>query len=196
MKQTRFLFALVGALIASLVFLSPAQADSLWTSASGSLFADNKARQPGDVLTILVSEQTQAVAQATTKAGKSESVSFGSGNVPLLRQLGQIGARGNSDLNATGQTARNGSLTGQITVTVKSVDPNGNLLVEGIREVTINTEKQKMTFTGRVRPADVAADNTVASAQIADATIVYEGKGPVGNKQHEGIITRIFKILF
>lgn len=172
------------------------RADSLWTPASGSLFADNKARRVGDILTVLVSEQTQAVAQATTKAGKSESASLGPGTGFFLDQIKKLGIGGSTDLNASGQTARNGSLTGRITVTVKSVDPGGNLVVEGVREVTINSEKQKMIFTGRVRPADVHFDNTVASALVADAAVTYEGKGPVGNKQRDGIITRIFKILF
>ena len=171
MKKPLFYVLAMLALLAVAAAPRCAIADSLWTPESGSLFADHKARRAGDILTVLVSEQTQAVAQATTKGGST-------------------------DLNASGQTARNGSLTGRITVTVKSVDASGNLLVEGVREVTINAEKQKMIFSGRVRAADVQPDNTVASAQVAEATITYEGKGPVGNKQREGIITRIFRILF
>lgn len=187
---------LAAALAALLLPGMPLRADSLWTESSSSLFADNKARRVGDVLTIVISEQTRAVAQASTKADKSESATFGPGTGFLLGQLKRLGIAGSTDISASGQTNRSGSLTGRISVTVKSVDANGNLLVEGIREVQVNAEKQKMLFTGRVRPADISPENTVGSASVADATITYEGKGPVGNKQREGIITKIFKILF
>src|SRR5690242_7381467 len=98
------------------------RADSLWPAdgSASALFTDVKARRVGDVLTVLISEQTQAVSQATTKTGKSEDASFSAGNIPLLKQLGKIGAGGSTNLNATGQTSRNGSLTGRITVVVKS----------------------------------------------------------------------------
>ena len=178
---------------------APARAQndsSLWPANSGGLFADNKARRPGDLLTVLVSERTQAVAQASTKASKSESATFGPGTGFLLKQIGRFGLEGGTDSNASGQTSRNGSLTARITVVVKSVDPNGNLVVEGEREVTVNAEKQKMVFHGRVRTADIQPDNTVASEFVGDATIRYEGKGPIGDKQRAGIVSRIFRILF
>ena len=60
----------------------------------------------------------------------------------------------------------------------------------------MNAETQNIVLTGVVRPQDVAADNTVQSPLVADAQIKYGGKGPVADKQHAGIITRIFKFLF
>ena len=177
-------------------FAPVVRADSLYAPRADSLFADNKARRAGDILTILVSEQTQAVAQASTRAAKSEDAKFGPGLGPLLGQIRKFGLSGGTKLDASGQTARNGSLNGRITVTVKGVDTSGNLLLEGVREVMINAEKQRMVITGRVRPADVQPDNTVLSSFVADAAIRYEGKGIVGDKQREGVITKIFKILF
>lgn len=180
-----------------LASLGTAKADSLYpVQQAPSLFADLKARRVGDVLTVLVSEQTQAVAQATTTTARSENGSFGPGTGPLLGQIKRFGLGADSTLDASGQTARNGSLTGRITVAVKSIDANGNLLVEGVREVTINKETQKLTFSGRVRPFDVQPDNTVASAFVADAFVKFEGRGIVADKQREGLLTKIFRVLF
>jgi flagellar L-ring protein precursor FlgH len=193
----RFLILVLGAtsLVAG-VTAAGVRADSLWPQNGGGLVADVKAHGVGDVLTVIVTEQTTAVSQASTKATKSEGSTFGPGTGPFLKSIGTLGISGNSSLDASGQTSRNGSLNGRLTVTVKSVDASGNLIIEGVRDVTINAENQKMLFSGRVRPADIAPDNTVISPLVADAAITYEGKGPVGNKQHEGIISRVFKILF
>jgi len=68
--------------------------------------------------------------------------------------------------------------------------------VEGKRRVGMNAETQEITLAGVVRPQDIAFDNTIASPLVADAQIKYDGKGPVGDKQHDGIISRIFKFLF
>jgi len=198
MKTRRIAGLTLTAALASALLLAPVavRADSLWSSSSGSLFSDNKARKAGDILTILIEEQTRSSAQASTKTDKSEDASFGPGFGPIFKAIGGFGLSGNASLNATGQTSRNGSLSGRITVTVKSVDPNGNLVIEGAREMTLNAEKQRNLFRGLVRPADVQPDNTVLSAFIADATIVFEGKGVIGDKQRPGLITRIFRFLF
>ena len=171
-------------------------ADSLWSSQSVSLFSDNKARKTGDILTILIEEQTRASAQASTKADKSEDSTFGPGFGPILSKIKQFGLSGATNLSASGQTARSGALTGRITVTVKGVDPAGNLVLEGVREINLNAEKQRIVLRGLVRPADVQPDNTVLSALVADAAITFEGKGVIGDKQRPGLITRIFKFLF
>ena len=189
------------ALLAAAVFVSmlaPAavRADSLWTANSGSLFSDNKARRAGDVLTVLISEQTQSAAQANTKTAKSEDFNLGPGTGPILNLIKKFGLSSGSNMNASGQTARNGSLTGRIAVTVKSVDANGNLVLEGVRDLTLNAEKQRIVFRGLVRPADIQPDNTVTSSLVADATIEFVGKGVIGDKQRPGIISRVFKFLF
>ena len=60
----------------------------------------------------------------------------------------------------------------------------------------MNAETQTITLTGIVRPEDIAANNTVQSPQVANAEIKYGGRGPVGDKQHDGLISRVFKFLF
>lgn len=193
-------------LMAALSLAVPAaRADSLFpgsstesktSAAAVSLFSDNKASRVGDTLTILIQETASAASQATTKTSKTESLNYGPGFGPLLHLIKNFGLSGNISSNGTGSTSRSDNLSARIAVTVKEVLPNGNLVVEGKRRVGMNAETQEITLSGVIRPQDVAPDNTIASPLVADAQIKYAGKGPVGDKQHDGIITRIFKVLF
>jgi len=180
-------------------FGRPSGADSLWAKSEGSpignLFSDNKARRVGDTVTVLISETTVSTAKAETKSSKDESGSFGPGK-GLFRFLPTLSASGQMSTNAAGTTTRAGSLAGKITVTVVKVLPNGNLQVEGSRSVGVNKEKEKITLKGVIRPTDIATDNTVLSNFVADAEILYEGKGPVGDRQRPGLLSQLLKIFF
>jgi flagellar L-ring protein precursor FlgH len=96
----------------------------------------------------------------------------------------------------TGATNRTSGLTATLSVVVKQVFPNGTMLVEGKKMVGINAETEETTFTGIVRQVDVSSTNTIDSSQVADAKIQYSGKGNVGDKQHDGIVSQISKFLF
>ncbi len=183
-----------------------AQADSLYPGSStdaarndsnaASLFADNKARQVGDTLTVVITETGAASSVAATKTSKNESLNYGPGFGPLLFNIKNFGVSGGINSAASGTTTRTDNLSASIGVTVKQVLPNGNLLVEGRRKVGMNAETQEITLTGVVRPTDIAPNNTIASPLVADAQIKYGGRGPVGDKQHDGILSRLFKVLF
>ncbi len=176
--------------------LAPATG-SLWSEGAGSLFDDFKARRVGDLLTIIVSESTTASARADTAVSKSESASTTAGVGPLLNFLWpQLSASGKTDSTVQGNTARAGTLTTRLTVVVVETYPNGVLRIEGKRTLKINEETQTLVFTGLVRTRDIRSDNTVPSNAIANAEIYFEGKGIVGTRQREGIITRLFKWLF
>ena len=202
-------------LLLTAALIVPSQADSLFpgngTSLPGtvavvSLFSDNKAHRVGDILTIVVNETATAASQAATKTSKSENMSYGPGTGPTAINFGPIhfglgslpalGLSGSTGSDASGTTSRSDNLAARITVTVKEVLPGGNLLVEGNRKVGMNAETQEITLTGIVRPQDIAADNTIQSPLVADAQIKYGGRGPIADKQHAGLITRLFKILF
>jgi len=204
-------------LLQSLAFLAIAatmaasvQADSLFpgsstdvarsqnggAAASVSLFSDNKARHVGDTLTIVINENASTTSQATTKTSKNENLNYGPGFGPILHNIPTFGLSGSIGSNASGSTNRTDNLAASIAVTVTQVLPNGNLAIEGKRKVGMNAETQEITLTGIVRPQDIAYDNTIQSPLIANAQIKYGGRGPVGDKQHDGIISRIFKFLF
>jgi flagellar L-ring protein precursor FlgH len=83
-------------------------------------------------------------------------------------------------------------VTATISAKVVEVFPNGNLAVEGKREIYVNNEKKEILLQGIVRPRDIASDNSVLSTQVADAKIMLTGIGVVGEKQRPGWLTRIF----
>jgi len=159
----------------------------------------------GDVLTVVVSETSNATYNVTTTTTKKDDNSIVQSvlpfitalKVPLLNQLLGAQSTGASSSNAgTGGTTSQGKFTATMAVTVKEVLPNGNLVVEGNRVVKINKEDQLITFTGVVRVDDVKADNTVASANVADAKITNLGKGAAADRQRKGILTRLLDWLF
>ena len=188
--------------VPALLFLTLAagavSADSLYpiANAPASLFADNKARRVGDSLTIVITENAAASTVATTVSSKTEGASYGPGIGSVLRLIRSFGLSGSLNSNASGNTGRTSTLTATVSVTVKEVLPNGNLVVEGTRHVGRNSETEEVTLSGIVRPLDIAPDNTVQSPLVADAQIKYTGKGTVGDKQHDGLVTKIFKVLF
>jgi flagellar L-ring protein precursor FlgH len=175
----------------------PPATGSLWDDRAGSLYDDFKARRVGDLVTIVVVENTTASARANTAVQKSESASTTAGVGPLLNFLWpELSASGKTESNAQGNTARAGTLQTRITVQVVETFPNGVLRLEGRRTLKINEETQTLVFSGLVRIRDIRADNTVPSTAIANAEIYFEGKGIVGSRQREGILTRLFKIIF
>jgi len=190
----------------ALALTTPAVADSLFpgsstevnrtSAASVSLFSDNKARRVGDTLTITINETASTTSKANTVTAKNESLNYGPGFGPLLHNIPTFGLSGKIGSNASGSTDRTDNLAASIAVTVTQVLPNGNLVIVGKRKVGMNAETQEITLTGIVRPQDIAFDNTVQSPLVADAQIKYGGRGPVGDKQHDGIISRVFKFLF
>ena len=175
-----------------------ALADSLWPATSDSLYKDKKAFKIGDVLTVNVMESASASHNADTKATKSSSagVSWGAQRSSHGVPFQDFGITGKENVSGGGRSARSGDLSGHITVRVTEVLPNGNLVINGNRIITVNDEKQIMEITGIVRPEDVSADNTVLSTLVADAQIKYTGKGAVSEKARIGLISRLLSMLF
>ncbi len=125
-----------------------------------------------------------------------------SGNTNLNAGVGIFGflaaasASGSDSWKADGTATDVNRATGRITVTVTEVMPNGNMVVEGTQSIWNNKNEHKITLRGVVRRDDVTYNNTVPSTQVADATIKFDGKGPINAKQRQGILTQIFNILF
>ncbi len=87
-------------------------------------------------------------------------------------------------------------MSATITARVMDVMPNGNLAIEGKREIYVNNEKKEILLQGVVRPKDIAFDNTISSTQIADAKVIYTGIGVVGEKQRPGWGARLFDFVW
>jgi flagellar L-ring protein precursor FlgH len=174
---------------------------SIWQASSRSITEDFKAYQRGDIITIIISEISSASKQASTNTERSSSVNAGIPNFLGLEKLGVIknnvdltqliNASGDSKFAGTGSTSRQDNLTATISAKVLDVLANGNLQIEGRRNVKVNNEDQEIVLTGTVRPVDISPNNTVNSIYVADAKISYSGRGVISDRQSPGWLMNI-----
>jgi flagellar L-ring protein precursor FlgH len=193
---------LLVALTASLPQISFCQ--SLWHDAtSRAMFADKRGAGVGDILTIVIQENTTATKSKETKTERSSSLTAAiasflypaSAASGILMHNGQMPAmQYNSDHkhDGSGSINHSESILAHIAVKVVDVLPNKNLVIEGKRETSFSGERQTIVLHGIVRDADVASDNTVLSYNVADATIQIIGKGTVTDSQNKGWFNRLW----
>lgn len=190
MKRTIYAGLLVTALLAIPL---PSPAESLYREQDfRPLVGDRKAFRPGDSLTILVLENASATASANTTTEKKGELGM-SAKTPMYDKNAAINL--SDEFTGGGKIQRSGKLLAQITVTVQSIEPNGELNVQGEQLVEVNSEKQSIKLEGRVRPSDISETNTVPSSRLANARISYIGDGILGEKQRPGVLTRILSWL-
>ncbi|MBS1723733.1 MAG: flagellar basal body L-ring protein FlgH [Armatimonadetes bacterium] len=160
--------------------------------------SDRVARHVGDILTVVVEESTVATYAANTETSKSEKGSFSPGFVfdIIERIFRGFSTSGSSESKGDGKTTQTSNLKTTLSVVVKEVLPNGNLVVEGDRSITTNKDTQTATLSGVVRPFDIAPDNTVPSTKIAGVKIAVAGKGQIADRQRKGLLTRLLDWLF
>lgn len=195
MKHSAVKFFLVIGLI-SILFLAanPLLAASLYED-NNSPYGEHKAAEAGDILTVMISESSTADQQASTETEQSNEVNVGPGAGELdFVKLFQLSQEDSS--SADGSTSQSGSLTAQMTVQVTEVLPNGNLKIEGTKEITVNAETQKIEVEGIVRPEDITISNTVNSTKIANSKIKYVGEGAIGDRQKPGLLTKVLNVFF
>lgn len=171
-----------------------------------SLFSDQRAKKIGDILLVRIVEVSQASEKASTDTSRSSSINAGISNLfglevnPQSRLFSNpsklIGASGDSKYTGEAETTRSGSLSATLTAKVIDVLPNGNLVIEGRREIYINHEKKEIILSGVIRPRDIASDNSILSTQIADARIIYKGVGIVSEKTKPGWALRLFDLIW
>ena len=150
------------------------------------LISDLRASQLDDIVTIVVNENASAVASGVTntarKSSATSSITSLAGTLAAGSPLANLANLSNAQqLQGTGQTSRNLTLLTTISARVVEVTPNGTLVIEGTKDIAVNSEKQTITVRGLVRPADLTTANTVQSVQVADLQIHVTGKGVVGD---------------
>src|SRR6266850_330604 len=163
------------------------------------LFRDFKARNVNDILTIQIIESATATNSANTSTKKDGSVSVTAPNLGGLEKgasalnFANILA-GTSALNfaGTGSTSRAGQLQAFVTARVTQLMPNGDMAIEGTKEVTINRERQVLRIRGLVRSRDVTPNNVILSTAIANMEVVFDGKGIVSDANKPGFLYRFF----
>jgi flagellar L-ring protein precursor FlgH len=144
------------------------------------LTADHKAHHAGDLITVIIFENSSASSTANTTAGRDARIGL---NVNGVIRSRDVGLGTNNQLNGRGQTQRQGQILAQITVSVKSVADNGDLLIGGEQLLEVNNEKQQIKLQGRIRAGDVSESNTVLSTRVADAKISFVGEGDLADRQ-------------
>ncbi len=150
------------------------------------LSRDIRASQPGDLVTILVSDRASAVSTGATSSSRKSSAKASipalagpRTAIPALDQV--LDLQGESKLDGAGATSRSNTLNATLTARVVDVMPNGNLIVEGIKDVQANSEKQRITVRGVIRWNDLSPQNIVRSDRIGQMQIEINGKGVVGD---------------
>jgi flagellar L-ring protein precursor FlgH len=182
-------------------------AGSLYSAGAALLFRDTRAARLGDIITIKVDESEVASLESSTNLSRESSLKFA---MPALfdiaSRLQAAGMTGvdmsrlldmtmGSKFDGGGRTQRTGKLMATIQARVKRVLPNEDLYLEGHKIVAVNGEDHHLYVSGVIRQEDVAPDNSVASARVADAQVVYNGVGLLTEQQRQGWLARLFTMV-
>jgi len=188
---------------------APAATGAIYRPATRTaLFEDQRARRVGHVLAIRLTEPTHASKSSTTTTERSQESRIENptilGTQPRFDLPGALplastddntlesGLESDHEFEGTGDSRQSNSLSGDISVTVAEVLPNGNLYVRGEKRLNLNQGNEYVRIAGIVRPIDIGADNSVPSTRVADATIVYSGDGALADSNRPGWLTRFF----
>lgn len=160
-------------------------------------FQDARAHRVGDILTVILQEQTQAQAASSTATGKKDSIAVGIPTV-LGHSFTHLNGAASSDnsFSGSGNSQQSNKLTGEISVRVVDVMQNGLLKVAGTKQLQLNQSNELLTLTGFVSERDISAVNTVPSGRVAMARIHYKGRGALGDANRMGWLARFFNSPF
>jgi flagellar L-ring protein precursor FlgH len=185
-----------------------AQGGSLWPadgSAQRGMYADRKACQTGDILTVVVAESAAATNSQSKKTSRDASVQdavsqflFSAANSKFGTHRGELPGTsfaGQATYSGGGEVANTQSLTSRAAVLVTDVLPNGNLVIEGVRVVTFSGETQYVVLHGLVRPDDISSANAVFSTNIADARVEFVAEGNLTDAQKRGWLAKLYEKL-
>ncbi|MEH3040305.1 MAG: flagellar basal body L-ring protein FlgH [Sphingomonas paucimobilis] len=160
------------------------------------LYEGWRAKKVGDPLTIVLVERTSASKSAGSKLDSTGGFSITPPSVgPLSFDPNIAKASGGRNFNGGGSADQTNALSGELSVTIAEVYPNGTMLVQGRKQVTLNRGDEFVAIKGIVRMADVDANNRVPSTRVADARISYTGKGDVARASRQGWLSRFFQVV-
>ena len=180
----------------------PLSDGSLWQDRL--VTADLRANRVNDLVTIRIVESTSAISKADVTTGRDGTNSL---SAPAL--FGALGAAGVGSgattpkttatagkYKGTGSTGRSAVFTTTITARVVRVLGNGNLIFEGLRDIQLNNENQRLYVAGMIDPARLDAANSIASAMVAELRIGYGGQGIVDETLKPGYISRLLNFVW
>ena len=173
--------------------------------ANGSIFqggytpltSGGRAGQVGDIITIQLVERTAATKSNAANMGRDGSIGLtppATGPLSLFNPS-DVGASGTQSFKGKGDASQSNALSGEVSVTVAAVYPNGTMLVKGEKLLTLNRGDERVQISGIVRAIDVSPDNRVLSTRVANANIRYVGKGEIARASKQGWLQRFFSII-
>lgn len=175
--------------------VEPGASGSLWRSGPTSLFGDRRARTLGDILTVVIEIDEEAEFRNRTNRLREAEDGLSVPNLFGLPSLAEdvlpggaglapaIDVSSNTSTRGDGNIIREERLTLQVAATVVTVLPNGHMVISGSQEVRVNHELRDLQVAGIIRPEDISRRNTITYEKIADARIVYGGRGVISDVQ-------------
>ncbi|WP_114325257.1 flagellar basal body L-ring protein FlgH [Candidatus Colwellia aromaticivorans] len=162
------------------------------------IYSDSKAHRIGDIISVILSESTQAKKNAKTELKKENNavldpvIGLGGAPVTIGGKSLQFGVNQNSEFKGDSKADQGNSLSGDISVHVLRVLPNGNLMIRGEKWITLNNGDEYIRLTGVIRAKDINSNNTILSTKIANARIQYAGTGSFADTNEQGWLTKFF----
>ncbi|BDQ35413.1 flagellar L-ring protein [Pseudodesulfovibrio portus] len=174
------------------------------------LYDDNRASRVGDIVLVKVAEEANTSLKSETTADKENTHNTGVtampttgliGSLPLTGQLGakvgtSIQASQSSEFSGNGETKQESSFEATVATRIVRRLPGNLLQVEGARRIRVNAETQFLVVRGLIRQRDIASDNSVSSAKLAEAQIEIYGQGVLADKQKPGWLSRILDNIY
>jgi flagellar L-ring protein precursor FlgH len=181
---------------------------TIYSAKSKSLYQDNRARRIGDIVLVKIVETSSGKKSANTKTSRESSLTGGISSLfgferSLLTKGGQhtpsltsLNADLSSEFEGKAETERDSTVTATISAKVMDVTMDGNLVIQGYREIRVNNETQHIILSGIVRPTDISQDNSILSSNIADARIEYNGTGALADRQQPGWLANALDVVW
>lgn len=187
-------------IITAIMLIAAALQTACGANLSSRMYADRTAYAVGDLLTVLIEEQSSVAQDAADSRVKSKgnslsasipSATLGAENLWKAFTLPEWSIDAQKDFDAAASKESSDSLSAAITVYITEVQPNGNMLISGDRVVNVDSNLLRFTLTGTVRPDDISRDNQVLSSRIAGASINYRTEGEFASSSKPGILSRL-----
>lgn len=185
---------------------APATA-SLYRPGAAGLFQDQRARQKGDILTVRVAVNDNATIDNATERDRTGSENAGLASLlgvdklinrilPGQQDASSVGANSGSKSSGSGKSNRSETINLTFSAIVTDVLQNGNLVIRGRQEMRVNYELRELVVTGLIRPQDIAQDNSIVHTRIAEARVLYGGRGHLTDAQQARYGQQIYDALF
>ncbi len=186
----------------------PPNEGGIYSVKSKNLYQDNRARRVGDILLVKIVETSSGKKSANTKTSRASSLTGGISSFfgfeqSLLTKGGEhtpsrtsMDADLSSGFEGKAETSRDSVVSATISAKVMEVTMDGNLIIQGYREVRVNNETQHIILSGIVRPTDISQDNSILSSSIADARIEYNGTGTLADRQQPGWLANAIDVIW